>query len=460
MPAIYNNGQQSTIGEQLRVDKYEKAALIEARQKQFFTQLSNMKNMPKNMGKTIKKYHYMPILDARNMNDQGIDAAGVTIDSANWEVYLPVAVATMVMDNAGEATAVAALNPGATTATVTVTFAAVTRMIIVPDEAHADVVLAATGGEGGFKAQRSGNLYGSSKDIGYIAAKMPTISEEGGWVNRVGFTRITVEGTLSAFGFYDEYTEESLEFDTDAELDMHMKREMISAAVEQSEDAVQTDLINNAGVIRYAGAASSLATMDATSTVSYASLLRLSIQLDDNRTPKQTKIITGTRNVDTKTISAGRVMYIGSELLPTLEALQDSHGERAFIPAHKYAAGTSLLMGEEGSIGKFRIVVVPEMQKHSGAGADASGSATHYETNERFDVFPMLVVGGGSFTTIGFQLNGGSKKWRIQHAKPGSPTALARDPYGLTGFMSIMWYYGMLIERSERIAVHWTTAVL
>ena len=39
----------------------------------------------------------------------------------------------------------------------------------------------------------NGNLYGSSKDIGKIAGKIPTLTEHGGRVNRVGFKRIEVE---------------------------------------------------------------------------------------------------------------------------------------------------------------------------------------------------------------------------------------------------------------------------
>jgi N4-gp56 family major capsid protein len=60
----------------------------------------------KNYGKKIKKYLYLPLLDDRNINDQGIDATGATI--------------------------------------------------------------------------ANGNLYGSSKDVGTIVGKLPTLTEHGG----------------------------------------------------------------------------------------------------------------------------------------------------------------------------------------------------------------------------------------------------------------------------------------
>ena len=47
---------------------------------------------------------------------------------------------------------------------------------------------------------------------------MPVLSETGGLVNRVGFTRVEVSGTFEKYGFYTEYTEDSMNFDTDADL--------------------------------------------------------------------------------------------------------------------------------------------------------------------------------------------------------------------------------------------------
>ncbi|MFH4117914.1 hypothetical protein WAI56_20870, partial [Acinetobacter baumannii] len=83
----------------------------------------------------------------------------------------------------------------------------------------------------------------------------------------------------------------------------HINRELLNGAMELTEDALQIDLINNAGTIRYAGAAMSNAelgdpnkggTADA-SVLTYKDLMAVSIDLDNNRTPKHTTIIKGTR---------------------------------------------------------------------------------------------------------------------------------------------------------------------
>jgi N4-gp56 family major capsid protein len=269
-----------------------------------------------------------------------------------------------------------------------------------------------------------------------------------------------VESSLEKFGFYSEYTQESLDFDSDDQLQSHINREMLNGASEITEDALQIDLLNAAGVVKYAGGAAQDSDVDVNDLVSYGDLLRLGIDLDNNRCPKHTKVATGTRLVDTRTIPSARIMYCGSELLPTLEAMTDLHGNQAFIAVQHYAAGSATVNGEVGMIGSFRIVIVPEMMKWEGAGASSASSATNYETGGNFDVFPMLVVGDGSFTALGFQTDGKTVKFKIKHSAPGTPESYANDPYGEKGFMSIKWYYGTLIERPERIGLIKTGATL
>lgn len=98
------------------------------------------------------------------------------------------------------------------------------------------------------------------------------------------------------------------------------------------------------------------------------------------------------------------------------------------------------------------------MMHWAGAGAAEGTNAGYRATNGRYDVYPMLVVGDASFTTIGFQTSGNAVKFNIKHAKPESPESYANDPYGETGFMSIKWYYGFMRLRGERIAVIKTVA--
>ena len=386
---IYGDGTNSSIGPQINTYYFDKKALIEIAKTQYFGQLADTRTMPKHYGKKIKQYLYLPLLDDRNINDQGIDATGATI--------------------------------------------------------------------------ANGNLYGSSKDIGTIAGKIPTLTEHGGRVNRVGFKRIEVEGTMAKFGFFDEYSQESIDFDTDSQLQMHIRRESTRGANEITEAQLQIDLINAAGVIRFGGAATIDAEItgestDVISIPTYEGLMKLGITLDDNKTPKTTKIITGSRLIDTKTIDGARYIYIGSEMIPTLRRMKDLHNEKAFIDARHYAAAGTLAKGEIGAVDQFRFILVPEMFHWSGAGAtETAANAGYRATGGNYDIFPMLVVGSDSFTTIGFQTNGKKVKWKINHKTP-MDNVNTLDPYGETGFYSIKWYYGFMVQRPERIALYKTVA--
>lgn len=461
------DGTPSTIGTQIINEYYLKKALIEAAKTQFFGQLADVTSMPKNMGKKIKRFHYLPLLDDANLNDQGIDAAGATIVGTTYWVSMPAlvlnianaskaAAATALADNTDGVTAVAGADNSGGAGLATITLSKTAFRVLNITKANAITAL----NLGASVKQGSGNLYGSSKDVGMISGKLPVLSETGGRVNRVGFKRKEIEGTFEKFGFFDEYTQESLDFDTDAELDEHVSREMVLGANEMTEDALQIDLLSAAGVVKFAGNATKKSEIGADDIVSYSDLMHLSIDLDNNRTPKQTKVITGSRMIDTKTVAGARIAYIGSELLPTFKAMKDLHDEPAWIPVQKYADAGNTVTGEEGSVDALRFVVVPEMMKWAGAGADATSDATCYETSGRFDVFPVLVVGDESFTTIGFQTDGKTVKFKILNKKPGEATADRNDPYGETGFMSIKWYYGFMTLRSERIGLVYTAAKL
>jgi N4-gp56 family major capsid protein len=365
-------------------------SLIEARREQFFMPLASVTNMPKNFGKTIKVYEYVPILDDRNVNDQGIDAAGVTI--------------------------------------------------------------------------ANGNLYGSSKDVGTISSKLPLVGENGGRVNRVGFTRLSREASLLKFGFFYEFTQESMDFDSDDMLKEHLARELMNGATKITEDVLQKDLLASAGVVLYAGSATSNATIrgevsgpNPISLLSYKNIMRLSSVLDENRTPKQTTVISGSRYVDTKVIGAGRIAYIGSELAPVVMEILDSFGNPAFVAVQHYSDAGTVLNGEIGSVGPLRFVQVPDMLHWAGAGATVTANPGYRTTTvlgvEKYDVYPVLVVGDQSFTTIGFQTDGKTVKFTVMTKMPGRETADRNDPYGETGFSSIKWYYGILVTRPERIGL-------
>ena len=388
-------GQPSSIegagSDQMNSFLWLKKSIIESRKEQYFLPLADVKTMPKHFGKTIKVYTYVPLLDDRNVNDQGIDATGATY--------------------------------------------------------------------------ANGNLYGSSKDIGTINSRLPTLTENGGRVNRVGFTRLTRRGDITEFGIFTEFTKDSIDFDSDDQLRAHLSRELMNGAVQMQEAQVQIDLLANAGVTLFAGEATDddeITGEGATpSVVTYEDLTRLDQILTDNRTPKQTTVITGSNYTDTRVVPAGRVMYVGSELVPLLKRMTDPFGNKAFIEVQHYAAAGNVLNGEIGSIDSFRIIQVPEMLHWAGAGDDATAANPGYrEDGGKYNIYPMLVVGDESFTAIGFQTDGKKLGVNAMTRNFGKEAMGDSDPYGKTGISSLTWWYGMLVTRPERIGIIKTVAPL
>ena len=498
-PHSYNDpigGTDSSVGEQIRTDFFYRKALVEAAKETYFGQLADVRAMPKNMGKTIKQYHYMPILDDRNINDQGIDASGVslaadfvanvTIASQSIKLVASAASGAMTYYYTGQATG--ATTGAAIIAAVKLAEGKVWAFAINEGLTAADYAAAKTALEGvgwtvtalntGDLYYDRGNLYGSSKDVGTIAAKIPALTEFGGRVNRVGMQRIELEGTLEKFGFFDEYTKEAMDFDSDADLLMHITTESVKAANEMTEDQLQIDLLTGAGVVRFTGSASSVATLTGGNTaagaagtldtVQYDDLVKLSIELDNNRCKKNTTVITGSRMVDTKVVNAARYAYIGSELIPSFMKMVDYHNVKAFLPVAQYGSAGTLARGEIGAVHDFRLVVVPEMMHWDAVGAavgDTADELCHWSANgagtAKSNVYPILVIGNGSFTTVGFQTDGKTVKFKIKHSKPESDIAYSRDnPYGEIGFYSIKWYYGFMLLRPERLACVKTVAEL
>jgi len=466
-PKVNEAGNQSSVGPQFNTHYWDRKSLIDAAEEMYFSPLADAKSMPKHYGKELRVYYYVPLLDELNINDQGIDANGVARVPGTFTVTFPN---PLTVANAGSAAAVTAINDNVNSATGTaetvatdaaddtggtgLTLIGMTDYVVhYANETDADAAISAAGA--GVKMENAGSLYGGSRDVGTILGKMPTLTEQGGRVNRVGFTRLERKGEIQEHGFFMEWTEDSLMFDTDSDLYGHLSREMLRGANEIYEDLLQADLLSAADVKIFPGTATSVAEVSgedgSVTALDVGDLKRLSVILDDNRTPKKTRIIKGSRMTDTRVISASRIAYIGSELQIMISDWAD------FIPVEKYADAATIMNGEIGAIptAHLRIIVVPQMMRWQGVGATESTNDGYQATGGRYDVAPLLVIGDEAFATIGLQGMGGKgkSKFRIIVKKPGEKTADRTDPYGKIGFSSVKFFYGFIKLRGERMAV-------
>lgn len=312
-----------------------------------------------------------------------------------------------------------------------------------------------------------GNLYGSSRDVGTIISKLPDLREEGGRVNRVGFQRKQIEGSIQNRGFFFEWSKDAMQFDSDKDMKMHITREAVKGATQLNEDILYIDLINNAGVTYFAGNATSVATIsgevddDTAAVVSYDDLMQIDVELTNNRCPRDTKVIAGSRLIDTKTVRSARYMFISPDVEINFRSMVDFFGKPAFEDVKNYSDANSdtkyvkALAGEIGAVGPFRIIVHPKAVMRSGAGAAVVNNAAGLRNDgSNYDVYPCLVVGSEAFTHIGFEYGAGTKsKFKIKTKNPEENYSQT-DPYGKMGFTSIEFWNGIIVDRPEWIAVY------
>jgi N4-gp56 family major capsid protein len=388
---IYADGVHGSMGQELVLEAIDRKVMTETKKKMVFSQFGDTIGLPKGSGKAISAEMILPIMDPRNINDQGIDANGVTIEN--------------------------------------------------------------------------GNLIGSNNDLNAIKEFMPVLTEHGGRVNRVGITKVKITSSaLCNFGFFIEHSKDAFEFSSTPQLEMHVRREMLRAAAELYELNLAQDLINGAGVVKYGGEALSMEEMtgevgEVISQITYDGLMKLGITLDNNQTPKDTTIIKGHKNEDTLTVDASRYAIIGSELLPTFIRMKDAHGERAYHPVRHYAAAGNIAEGEAGAVDMFRIIINPFSGNLAGSGKAVANNAGYRATGGKYDIFPLVVVGSGSFSTVSLRGGKTGKKWNVYHRRP-EDNRTSLDPYGKTGFFAIDWTYATMIRRPERLAVYYSVAEL
>lgn len=458
------SADNSTIGVQFNDEMLSAVTVKEAKQEIHFSMLGDKETMMKYHGDVIKKEVEIPIIDARNITDMGIDANGVDLVQGKWYAYDTDGAMTgdpngygtkelakeaitvwygidgtgAEFDNGGagyadEASAVAAATAGAAGAPYTA------RPITSGDIKSGN-----------------GNLYGGDTDYSVVRGSFPELPEEGGIVNQVGMKREYVSTKIKEYGFMMEWTKDSHDKDTNgAKLLMQKTREMGRALGEIREQMVQTDLLDASAINRkFCGDALAMHEVGPSDIVTFADIRGMQEDMKNARAPMQTTIITGSQNFDTKTIGSGYIAYYGQGLLPTLEDIVHTVGSTEipqWVPIESYAAAGKITEKEKGKISNTRFIEVENMQYYSAAGANTSDGeddvdSTNFKSeNGHYNVYPILYVGDDSFATVGFAGDDVSVKYAAPKAMAGV------DPYGKKASLSVAWHHGFLNYRPERI---------
>lgn len=291
-----------------------------------------------------------------------------------------------------------------------------------------------------------------------------TLAEGAGAVNKRTLQKITVDTSLARYGEMIDYTDE-VELFSEAAMQTRYREELGALANSRYEDLVQLDMLGTATVM-YSGAATSMGTIglsvaadgstDDVYKASYDLIRKATRKLVRNRAKKNTQIVTGSTNIDTKTIAQAYYAIIGADVKADLEVAKNSVGELAWIPVHKYGAAASIAEGEVGAMHEVRFIeaesAIVYAQEGAVVPAGYTGSLKFTGTigsGAKFDVFPILFPTQGAFATVGLK---GNDKIKF-HSKSPAEVENA-NPYGTNGFFSYnFWYAGILLEAEKVLKV-------
>jgi N4-gp56 family major capsid protein len=438
---LFNTGGLTTtdIDEQYNDKFWSKGAIMEAMRKRTFTQLGDRLTQPKHYGDEIVKERHLPILHPMNQLDGGISGETAVLLQSVFYAYNEAGSMIGTYETRDYATAQLAYDAAKTAAD------------------------AAQAGDGTVK-NGAGSLYNGDADYSVVKGSFPTLTEIGGNVNGVNTKSITIRGNVAEFGMHMKFTQRAIDMDSRVGVLAQKTKDLGEAKGDIFESQVQADLIAASEINRvYAGTvADSLVTCNQSAVLTFADLRLMEQELKRLLIPRDTKIITGSTKIGTKVVQKAFYVYVGQELYPVLQDMQhNSVNVWEALETYKDAAGSNVAEGEIGRIGGFRFIEVANMLKYAGKGTKDSGLADTSNVDGwqasnipfgdadagsvGFDVFPVLFVGSDSFATVGFA--GDSSK--IKTAMPKADAHL--DPFGKNGSMSIAWYFGTLIYKSERI---------
>lgn len=298
--------------------------------------------------------------------------------------------------------------------------------------------------------------------------------------NKITLKTHTFKATVEKFGCMIDFTDEALLFD-DTYGQGHYHKQVAEKANQLAEDAIQLDMLGTPNVM-FAGPATSIKELgkgigtgaidnitgrnavEESYKINYALCQRIATRLRNFRAPKHKTILSGSVNVDTKTINPSYAAIVGSQVAADLENVTRGatvYGEEfAMVRPSQYASQGALMDGEVGSLADIRFCVSEQTMRFAGAGAEVDKNYTgnlsrtrKADGKEYFDVFPVIIPCEDAFATVGLQ---GRDKLSWKYKMPGQTDSV--DTYGVYGYISVSFWYGGIIKRTERMMVAYVLA--
>ena len=397
MTITYNAppGTPSDIGPQAVLLKYEKLALIDAREKQYLHELAPAaKSIPRNMGKTIVQDLYVPILDDRNTFAEGLAADGVTVIAGN--LY------------------------GSSNNVATITG----RLPLVNENSNRPNRVGIT------RLQRSA-----------------TITRLGMFMEWSDEAEMFDSDSQLVSHFSTELVNAACKVSEDL-LMMHLlagAQTIRYAGAATSRGTVTGEGGAAASIVRYRDIQALSIMLDNVDTPKSFKMYT-GTNLTDTRTVGSARpMFIGTElqpTVENLLDSNAQPAFIPVHRYAAGGAVMN--GEIGTVYHFRVIVHPDMQFWADGA--------------NLAVAAVNNGYLFEDLATDRYRVYPMLVVGDDSFATVGFQTTQNGTKFQIIVNKPGAGMATLDNPYGNKGFSSIQWWYATLIQRPERLGLILTVA--
>jgi N4-gp56 family major capsid protein len=147
------------------------------------------------------------------------------------------------------------------------------------------------------------------------------------------------------------------------------------------------------------------------------------------------KVQTGAVEFETRPVKASYIIIGHTDLLYNFEEID------GWIPYQKYAGQDRISEYEEGSIGKFRVILSPTLTKFADAGGDTTDMIS--TGNTKADVYPFLAFGTHAYGHTRLKGKNAITPCIVQ---PNAPTA--GDPLGQKGSVGWKTYYVSMIQNN------------
>lgn len=403
-PGSGNTTDTGSLKKQLVNDYWIRESLIEAAKTQVFAKLGTQRNLAPNNGKFLKQYVWLPLLDDRNVNDQGIDATGVYYAGGN--MY------------------------GSSKDISTITG----KLPVI--------------GENGGRYNR----------VGFTRQVIE------GTIHQLGFFFELTEDALafdSQSDLLQHMHREAMRGASEIVEDV-MQLELINGA---GVHIYCGGAINNAGMTNNGTTPCELNYKDLlrirqTLTDNHVPKTYKMFTGSQNT---DTRTVAGGWTVYVQpelrqTLMTMVDLFNRPAFIPVEQYAAGGNiveGEIGRILEFRFVEVQEMLHWE--GAGSNLTVVTPASGTEGTEGyTPAVLDETYINDGSKYTVFPLLIVGEDSFVNINFR--GGKNNFRIYQQMPGQAAANVDDPFGKHGWWSIQWYYGTMITRPDRLVCIHTLA--